>query len=418
MGDPHPNREILSRFAEGGLPSDEARRIDQHLAVCSECRDEADEASVVAQLQFLESLLDPGGYDEAFDRAAARAAERLAGLRAESASTEDLFAELLREPHATRRHRVFAEERFHSLKLCQLLQARSRENWFANPSAALEWAELAVVAAQRLDPARYGSSLVEDARAVSWAYVGNANRILSDLRRAERALRQAWLHHFQAGEDVTTETELLSVTSSLRITQSRYEEAIRFADRAIALYREGQQPQAEGVTLVQKGLALTYDRRYQEAIPAIRLGLSRMSDEVSHPVLIGKHNLISCLFEEGDLKGTLDLLAESRPLYEAIGDLMTLARRRWLEGRLAASLGKLRDAETALLQARETFVERQGGLEVFLISLDLAHVYLLAGKRRQARELLREAIPLGERVGGTAQEILLARWFYEQASRR
>jgi hypothetical protein len=96
---------------------------------------------------------------------------------------------------------------------------------------------------------------------------------------------------------------------------------------------------------------------------------------------------------------------------------MTLARRHWLEGQLAAELGKFREAERDLLRAHQTFLERQGGLEVFLISLDLAHVYLREGKRRQARDLLREAIPLGEKVGGTRREILLARWFYEQASR-
>jgi tetratricopeptide (TPR) repeat protein len=418
MGGSHPNREILSRFVEGELPSEEARRIDQHLSVCSECRDRTDQISLVNRLEFLDALLNPG-YDEAFERAADRAAERLAGLREEGRSTKDQLAELAREPPDLRRRRIAHEEKFHSLKLCELLQARSRESWFSAPAAALEWAELAVVVAQHLDTGRYGSSLVEDARALSWAYVGNAYRIKADLWRAEQSIRQAWFHHLQAGEDVTTETELLKITSALRFWQRRYEEAIRFSDRAIALYREGQQRHAEGVALIQKGMALTSESRFREAIRASRSGLSLIDPGDSHLLLIGKHNLVGCLFKGGFSRTALCLLNDIRPLYHEVGGPLILAQLPWIEGRFLASTGRLGEAKAALLTARDALIEWQNGLEVFRVSLDLAYIYLREGGRRQARELLLDVIPLGdlgERVGVSPQEILLARWFYEQAS--
>jgi tetratricopeptide (TPR) repeat protein len=416
MGGAHPNREILSRFVEGELPSDEARRVDQHLAVCSECRDRADQISLVNRLGFLDALLNPG-YDEAFERAADRAAERLVGLQEEARSTEDQLAELAREPPDLRRRRIAGEERFHSLKLCELLQARSRERWFSDPTAAMEWAELAVVVAQRLDTGRYGSSLVEDARALSWAYVGNTYRINSDVWRAEQSIRQAWFHHLQAGEDITTETELLRLTSALRIWQCRYEDAIRFSDRAIALYREGQQHHAEGVALIMKAMALTSEGRFREAVQALRLGISLIDPGDSRLVLIGKHNLVDCLFKGGFSRTALHLLEEIRPLYHEVGEPSMLAHLRWMEGKFLASTGRLAEAKASLLMAQDTLIERQSGFEVFQTSLDLVYVYLLEGRRREAQELLHDVIPLGESIGGSPQEILLARWFYEQATR-
>ena len=59
MGRHHPNRETLSRFTVGELPPDEARGIELHLALCSDCRDRADEVSSLERLQLLESWLFP-----------------------------------------------------------------------------------------------------------------------------------------------------------------------------------------------------------------------------------------------------------------------------------------------------------------------------------------------------------------------
>jgi len=415
----HLSREILSRFIEGKLSSDEAFRVDRHLSVCSECRDHADKISLVNRLEFLDALLHPG-YDEAFERAADRAAERLAGLREEARSTEDQLAELSREPSDIRRRRIIDEGRFHSLKLCELLQMRCRKNWLSDPISAMEWAELAVLIAQHLDAKCYGSSLVEDARALSWAYMGNAYRINSDLWRAEQSIRQAWFHHLQAGEDITTETELLGLTSSLRLYQSRYEDAIRFSDRAIALFREGQQRHAEGIAWIRKANALSSEGRFREAVQALRSALSLVDPENLSFVLIGKHNLVVCLFNGGFSKLALRLLSDTRPLYCEVGCPLILAQSRWAEGRFLASTGRLEEARVALLTARDSLVELQSVCELFRVSLELAYVYLREGRRRQARELLLDAIPLGdlgERVGVGPQEILFARLLYAQASK-
>jgi len=417
MGRHHPTRETLSRFTEGELPPDEARGIERHLALCSDCRDRADEISALAQLEILDSWLRPG-YNEAFDRAAERIAEQLEGLQREGHSSEYLLAELLREPLAKRRQRVRDEERFHSLKLCELLRAQSKEKWFSDPAAGLDLAELAVETAEHLDPARYGSHLVVDAQALSWAYLGNGFRIVFDLWRAEKAMHRAWCLQLQDDGDPYSKAELLNLTSSLLNVQGRYDEAIRLTDKAISLYHEVDDPHFEGSTLIQKGLHLSEQGRYQEAILQFQMGLNRVNPERDPRLLLaGKNNLIGALSLIGHPEQAWRLLKESEPLYQELGDRILRARLIGLRGIVARDLGRFAEAEVFMRESREIFLENHLGGDVFRISMDLADVYAQTGRQRQVRAILGEVIPLGEAMG-LRQGVLMARLLYEQASRR
>ncbi len=411
----HPDRETLRRFVAGEQSSGEARQTDQHLSCCTECRDRADAISTRLTLRLLDSWLSPC-YDEAFERAVERVTERLADFAEDPRSTESLLADLLREPISGRRRRILDEERFHSLKLCQLLQSRSREAWFSAPATALEMADLAVEVSQYLDSGRYGSSVVEDARALAWSYLGNAFRIGSDFWRAEQALYQAWSHHVLAG-DAYTETELLTFTSSLRKDQNRYREAVQLSDRAIALYREGQDSRLEGAALILKGLTLGEEGRTQEAISVLRAGLDRIDPQQDlRLVFAGSHNLIWSMAQGGAPGKARDILEQNRYLHQDLGS-MDLARVQWLEGHIANELGHFKEAKLALHEAHESFLDLQVGAEVLLVSLELASAYLMSGEPRRVKEILGESIPLGE-VLGFSREVRLARLLYEKASQR
>jgi tetratricopeptide (TPR) repeat protein len=411
----HPNEEILRKFITNELPSEDARSVDRHLSICSECRDQADAVSARLALQLLDSWLRPS-YDEAFERAADRTTECLANLLEESRNTEDLLAELLREPAPLRRRRIADGERFHSLKLCQLLLARSRDAWLFDPAASLETADLAVEVAQHLESGRYGSSLIEDSRALAWAYLANAFRITSDLWKAEQAVQQAWYHHLRAGEDAYTEAKLLVTTASLRETQARYDEAVQLSDRAINIYREAQDGQLEGSTLILKGLILEGQGRSHESISASRKGLDRI-DPAKDPNLLtaGMHNLIGSLAGSGEPEKAREFLDRHRHLYRDLGEI-SLIRLCWLESHIFVVLEEFVRAEPLLQKARAFFLSRGMGIDVFLASLDLAGVYALSRQPRKVKEILGDVIPLGEALG-LSKEAFLARTLFERASR-
>jgi hypothetical protein len=109
-----------------------------------------------------------------------------------------LLGEILAQPSAEVED-LAQTVRVQGLELCQLLEAQSEEAWCEDPVAGVELARIAVEISGRLDAARYGQSQVEDAQATAWAFLGNAYRVVSDLRRAEEALDQAEAHLERSG---------------------------------------------------------------------------------------------------------------------------------------------------------------------------------------------------------------------------
>ena len=413
--DQHPDEHALGRFVRGELKSADACEIDHHLSVCMECRDRADEAVVPLALRLLDSWACDD-YDEAFDRAADRAADRLALVFEEARTTEALLEKILREPVHARCRIVRNDERFHTLKLCDALQARARDLWLLDPAQSLIFADLAVEVAQHLQTGRYGSALVEDARARSWAKLGNIFRVTTDLRRSEQALAQAWLHHSQAGQDASTEVEILGYIANLRRAQSRFSDAVHLCDRALYLCREGEDSVLEADNLIRKGHILARGGQYESAILVIRQGLAKLTPG-EHQWLIfhGTHNLAAALSINGSPVEAARLLEEALPVYRDNGRKIAPAWDFWLEGLVAKNLCDFPRAETALRNAQESFLDNRLSDRVVAVTLELAEIYHRTGKRREVKEALHEVIPLSEALG-LHREALMARLLYGQAA--
>ncbi len=356
------------------------------------------------------------GYADAFRLGSGRAKERLTALLEEIDRAAALLGELLREPGPSRRELLQEQPRFHALKLCELLQARSREAWFTDAAAAVELAELAVAVSGRLDSAHYGEGLVEDARALAWAHLGNALRIASDLRRAEEALQTAEEHHRRGGEDAYTGAEIGSFKASLRNAQGRFEEAAALLDSVIAVYREAKDRHREGRSLVQKATATSYAGRQAEAIRLVRQGLQKI-DLFKEPGLLvaARHNLIGYLNESGRNEEADRELQETRAVYLELGHRAHLVRLRWLEGKIHRDLGRLDEAEAALREAKNHFVQRGIAFDAALVSLDLAMVHVERGETAELKRLAEEMVPIFE-SRDVHQEALAAVLLFRQAA--
>jgi len=419
MSEQHPEPETLVRYLRGELSAEQGREIEKHLSGCASCQRTVAELAQPAAtgsesvVKWRSHLF---GYEAAFDRAARQASERLSRLFEEVDEAASLAEELLAEPEHRRRQLIRSEARFQALKLCELLEDRCREAWFTNPAEAIELARLAVAIAVRLNPEHYGTRIVEDARAQAWAYLGNAYRIASDLRRAEEALSTAREHHRRGDEDAFTEAQILSFTASLRNSQGRYGEAADLLDRAIAIYRAGKDRHQEGKNLILKGMAFGYDGRFKEAVRLIRRGLSRI-DAVEEPWLLvsARHNLIWYLNESGSHQEALETLERTRRLYLELGRPMHLIRLRWVEGKIAGDLGRFQEAETALREARDAFVELGIGFDAALVSLDLAAFFARQGQADEVKRLAAEMLPIFE-SRDVHQEALAALLLFREAA--
>src|SRR4029077_5665614 len=267
-----------------------------------------------------------------------------------------------------------------------------------------------------LDVRYYGEVLVEEERALAWAYLGNAHRIASDLRSAEEALLRAEEHYKRGGEDALTGAQILSFVASLRISQGRFGEATELIDRAIAVYREARDRHLEGKALIQKGTVLGYVGLYPEAVRIVQRGLSRI-DLLEDPSLLvtARHNLIWYLNESGRHEEALNNLQATWAVYLDLGDQTHLIRLRWLEGRICRDLARLDQAETALREARDGFIERGISFDAALVSLDLATVFVHQGRTGELKRLAAEMVPVFE-SRDVHQEALAALLLFRQAA--
>lgn len=340
-------------------------------------------------------------YGTAFEQAAARAGERVDEVIRETAAAVALMPDILSETPPRRRERIRSEPRLWLVKLCDRLEAESRGAWARDPARAVELADLAVEVAERLDVRHYGESLVADARALAWAYLGNACRIASDLRRSEEALEHAAEVCRRFPVDLLTEAEVLGFQASLWHSRGRFAEAGRILDRVLSLYREAGDRHQQGRTLILKGMVAGNGGQWREAIGILRRGLARIDPEAEPCLLLAaRHNLIWFLNDGGSHEEALEALEQSRSLYVEVGGPLHQVRLRWLEGRIAlglcrlGQLGRLGEAKDALRLARDAFLEQGLCFDAALVSLDLAMAHFRSGEAAQVKRLAAEIIPV------------------------
>lgn len=397
--DKHPDPVLLSRFGRGRLSRRQSHKIVRHLMTgCEDC------------LRLTRLLLPPeslsrrsvdgsgspaGDYSSAFARAWQQVEQRQSSLAAEYTEAPELMRELLSQPFDQQWSLTTLGVRYRTWALCGLLLDAARERGFQDPAQAVELSQLAVEMSTRLDRAHYGEGRVNDLAARAWAALGNAQRIVSDFQSAEKSFAQAERLLKKGTGDPLEKAQVLLLKSSLRGNQQRFREAFRLLDRVVAIGAKLGDPQLCGKAMIIRGFLLGVANDPEAAIRHLREGIGQV-DPASDPRLLvaAQHNLTLFLAESGRYREAMQLLESARPLYQRVGDRMSLLRLRWLEGKIAIALGHLKEAEELLGGVRKEFVALEIGFDAALLSLDLAHIYTLQGRSGEMRRLAEEMLPI------------------------
>jgi tetratricopeptide (TPR) repeat protein len=291
---------------------------------------------------------------------------------------------------------------------------RSLELIFENPARSAELANLAIKIAGHLDDA-YDPNWVVDLRARSFAYLGNARRVLGELRSAEDAFRKAkrWLSRSGTG-NVKVEAEILDLESSLRRAQRRLDEALELVDQAFLLYRQISDLYGTGKTLLQKAKILEEKGDLAGAIEILR-GMSRQLDPAeSRLYAYARYNLLGCLALAGRYQEAEELLPEVRALFQEAAQAIDIVRLRWAEGVIALGLDQLGPAEAAFREVQQEFLKRGMGYDAALVSLDLARLYAQEGCKDELKRLAAELMPVFE-ARDVQRETLVSLLLFQRA---
>ena len=336
----------------------------------------------------------PDDYGDALRRAFEAALARAPGPMG-ARELEEICDDLLSRPPGQQRTLAANSRRVGRLEVCWQLVARSEALRHDEPPLMLEIARAAVRVAEALPEAWPSATLVADARADAWAGLANALRVMGELTAAEDAWSTADPYLEAGTGEPLIAARFASLKGSLRLTQGRTREAIRFYRRAYRTYRRLGDPHLAARALLS--LALAYHRagRLPAAIRAAYLG-GKGLDPGREPELrlVAVHNLILYLDEAGCSFEALALLRLAEPVYRLHGGQVAALRRRWLESRLCHHAGEEAEALRALAEVREGFLDLGLALDAALAALELATAHAAAGRHEEVARLASETYPV------------------------
>jgi tetratricopeptide (TPR) repeat protein len=250
---------------------------------------------------------------------------------------------------------------------------------------ALELAELALSIARRV-PDEEGRARVEG---YSWACLANARRVANDFDGADAAFARAWDLWQAGGEgdpELAPEWRLLSLEASLRRAQHRFPEALDLLDRARTA--AGDDPTAAARILLKKEHVFEVMGDTEGALAVLAEAAPFIEASGDFDLLLRfRFNLADDLCHLERYKEAAELLPRVRELAERQGNALDLIRVVWLDARIAAGQGRTEDAIAGLEQVRRAFADHELPYDAALASLDLAMLWLQAGRTAEVRAL-------------------------------
>lgn len=396
MKDGHLTPETLALWLAGELDPEVLRQqvLPHFLSQCPKCR------AVYEEVQRLQA--EVGHWDE-----------RVAVFEGQEAPR--LYTALQGSSFEEQIRRVTDEADLQSWALCQLLLSKSLEMVFDQPLAAVQAAEVAAKLSSYLGDA-YDPHWVLDLKARAQAYLGNARRVLGELRSAEMAFLQAdaFLEQSMTGNE-EVRAEVLHLKSSLRRQQRQLDEALALAEEALSIYRDWNNHQGVSIVLVKKAKVVEELGDLEQAIELLREAVSEIDPrgDVRLPAY-ARYNLAGCLARVGEYEEAQSVLEELKPFFQQIARPLDLVRLRWTEGRIAAGRNDAQRAEVAFHEVRTHFLQRGMAYDAALVSLDLALIFARQHRTSAIKDLARELIPVFESQN-VRREVLISLALFQQA---
>jgi transcriptional regulator with XRE-family HTH domain len=238
-------------------------------------------------------------------------------------------------------------------------------------------------------------------RVFAWAFLANARRVGSDLRRAEEGF--ACSKRFQAeppaGRPQLPEPwRLLDLEASLRIDLRQLPEALRLLDQAAEVAPRSGPVRAH--ILCIRSIALDRMGDLEGSIAALREALADLDLEAEpHLYCMLQFNLADCLTGVGKAAEAEEMLPDLRRLQAQVGNGLNQIRMRWLEGKIDAGLGRLDLAIKTLSGVLDAFDKEDVRYDEAQAGVELAGLYLKKGRTADAKRLVFRMVPVFKAKG-------------------
>ncbi|MFY9825674.1 MAG: helix-turn-helix domain-containing protein [Thermoanaerobaculia bacterium] len=341
-------------------------------------------------------------------------AEELASADEERARAKELCETLLAIPFRRWRAAVEREPRYWTWAVAERLCAESERAAAHRANQAVALARLALRVAELVAGSESSRLHLEG---YIWGFVANALRVQGDLSGADEAFLRSdclWVARRPADPDEWLDGSRL-LKASLRRQQGRQDEACALLDQALAASSSAE---GRARILFKKSMSSTRRGHYEDSIDLLRQAEALIEGVEGRrlPWLVS-FSLASNLGHLGKYKEAEVLLPRVRQLAEELKNELDLKRVIWLEGRVAAGLGRREQALAALEEVKRYFTAERIAFDAALASLEVAVLYLEEGRTGEVKTLAEEMFWTFDSQGVTEEALAAIRLFYEAAMR-
>ena len=324
---------------------------------------------------------------------------QVAEAASERARAETLWNRLESAGDAkARRALVLSDSEFESWAFCEKLCNESAELVDDDPEEAFELVELALDLIPRADGDKH---LISGMQEYIWKHLGNVFRARGDLKKARDAFERAG-EYFLVGitgslPSLILRDRLSALESALERDQGRLAEALRKINDAVFHPARDEPGRASHPAIcLEKARLHRQLGQPKDALQALDWAErdARASDErLLVRILIERGDLLCDLGRPGEVK---KIAAAKRKVVEK--HPMERARLLCLDGRVAAGLGRLDEAQATLQKAYEA---RHGRAlaNLALLILEVAALHAREGQTAELKGLAEQAQPLVEASG-------------------
>lgn len=345
--------------------------------------------------------------------------EGLAALRRERLDAarrlaEEQFQALQGRPFAEVRVFVENDYAYWTWAFCERLAQASRDAAGRSTSLALRCAELAVGVARKVKGVK--ESWRERLEGFALGHVANAKKVGSDLLGAQEGYRRAWELWKKEGEELHDEVLevawLLGMEATLLRDQRHLSQSLTKLNQALEIAKTEK---AKVSLAIAKAHTLRHQEDYEGAIAALQRIPEPLADK--QLALAQQYALARSFIELNRFGEANTLLPSIRALARDLNNHLEILRVLWLEGLTAAGLGRRGPALATLEQVRHSFAAENVAYDAALASLDLAGLYLEAGRLPAVQQLALEMRPIFLSRGVPREALAALKLFCEATER-
>ncbi|HEX7182036.1 MAG TPA: tetratricopeptide repeat protein, partial [Thermoanaerobaculia bacterium] len=175
---------------------------------------------------------------------------------------------------------------------------------------------------------------------------------------------------------------------------------------------------SQGRYLVNKGFTLEVMGDYEAAIDTLLRAEPDVQKQGDPRLLyMQRLNLAVNYCHTGRYEETVELVQQGREIAAELGDEIGLIRAIWLDGRIAAGLGRTQEALSLLAQSRRQFAAREMWTDAALALLEEAALLLDARRTAEVKELAPELAAILNSKGLHREALAALRLFRDAVER-